>query len=113
MSNIYDTPSPVAKSSCVTYDSKCSPQTVELSITKKKYDAVTKDLFSRSAAPIHDVLEKLELQPEDIDEVVMVGGTSRMPKIRELVKEVLKKEKLNVEIDPDVTVAFGCAEVID
>ncbi|GMH91927.1 hypothetical protein TrVE_jg981 [Triparma verrucosa] len=113
MSNIYDTPSPVAKSSCVTYDSKCSPKTVELSITKRKYDAITEDLFSRSAAPIHDVLEKLELQPEDIDEVVMVGGTSRMPKIRELVKEVLKKEKLNVEIDPDVTVAFGCAEVID
>ena len=43
----------------------------------------------------------------------MVGGTTRMPHIRELVKQELGIEKLNVEIDPDLTVAYGAASVID
>tara|TARA_B110000305_G_C19048321_1_gene451473 strand:- start:313 stop:510 length:198 start_codon:yes stop_codon:yes gene_type:complete len=63
--------------------------------------------------PIRDVLHQLDMTERDIDEVVMVGGSSRLPKIREMVKAELKAEKLNIEIDPDITVAFGCASVID
>jgi molecular chaperone DnaK (HSP70) len=63
--------------------------------------------------PIQRLLKDLDLQKEEIDEVVMVGGTTRMPQIRELVRVELEKERLNTHIDPDLTVAYGAASVID
>ncbi len=63
--------------------------------------------------PIYSVLRKLDLKPDDIDEVVLVGGTTRMPLIRDLVKRALNVQSLNSHIDPDITVAYGAASVID
>ena len=86
---------------------------VELELSKTEFEIVVQPLFDRSMQPIRDVLHQLDMTERDIDEVVMVGGSSRLPKIREMVKAELKAEKLNIEIDPDITVAFGCASVID
>jgi molecular chaperone DnaK (HSP70) len=58
-------------------------------------------------------LGDLELKAKDIDEVVMVGGTTRMPKIRQMVQDELQISSLNTHIDPDLTVAVGAASVID
>lgn len=55
----------------------------------------------------------LDLKRDEIDEVVMVGGTTRMPQIRQMVQEELGVESLNTSIDPDLTVAYGAASVID
>ncbi|KAL7529333.1 hypothetical protein ACHAWF_002940 [Thalassiosira exigua] len=84
-----------------------------LSLTLAEYDRAVSDLYDRSVLPVRRLLEDLTLQREEIDEVVMVGGTTRMPQIRELVRVELGKERLNVEIDPDLTVAYGAASVID
>ena len=86
---------------------------VSLTITLDEYNKAVAPLLNRASQPIIDVLEELELTSEDIDEVVMVGGTSRMPQVRELVKKTLDKGSLNTSIDPDITVAYGCASVID
>lgn len=86
---------------------------VKLEMTKEQFDRSAQSLYERSRIPIRRVLDDLELRPDEIDEVVMVGGSSRMPAIRELVKEELQVSSLNTHIDPDITVAYGCASVID
>ena len=63
--------------------------------------------------PIRRILEDLNLETDEIDEVVMVGGTTRMPQIQDLVKKELDVKSLNTHIDPDLTVAYGAASVID
>ena len=70
-------------------------------------------LLELASEPVSAVLERLEIRPDDVDEVVMVGGTTRMPQVRDMVREVMGKGRLNVEIDPDLTVAWGCASIID
>lgn len=86
---------------------------VEFSLTLHEYDLAVRHLYQRSILPIQRLLKDLNLQKEEIDEVVMVGGTTRMPQIRELVRTELGKERLNTHIDPDLTVAYGAASVID
>ena len=86
---------------------------VSLGIKSKEYDNAVQTLYDRSILPVKRLLADLELKQEDIDEVVMVGGTTRMPQIRTLVREVLPSAQLNTHIDPDITVAYGAASVID
>jgi len=84
-------------------------------LTCHEYDEAVSDLYPRSITPIRNVLKDLDMTTEDIDEVVMVGGTTRMPQIRNLVKVEFKGvvESLNTDIDPDLTVAYGAASVVD
>jgi len=86
---------------------------VTLNLTLEEYDNAVSNLYERSVIPIQRLLKDMDLQKEEIDEVVMVGGTTRMPQIRELVRVELEKERLNTHIDPDLTVAYGAASVID
>ena len=97
-----------------TMDNFCSAlQPIQMSLTRKEFDKASSSLYKRSLTPIHGVLKSLDLAAEEIDEVVMVGGTTRMPMIRELVKKALNVQFLNTHIDPDITVAYGAASVID
>lgn len=86
---------------------------VTLTLTSREYDMVVQPLLQRSVIPIRTLLSDLGLQESDVDEVVMVGGTTRMPQIRALVKAALPSSEVNTHIDPDITVAYGAASVID
>lgn len=86
---------------------------VQLSLSIEDYNLACKSLFERSLQPIERLLNDLDLKSDEIDEVVMVGGTTRMPQIRQMVQESLGVESLNTSIDPDLTVAYGAASVID
>jgi len=121
-----DEPESVAEKTCYrlpSVDLENVPSTAEdlceaafqfnLSLTLEEYDLAVDKLYKRSLLPIQRLLKDLDLQKEEIDEVVMVGGTTRMPQIRELVRRELEKERLNTHIDPDLTVAYGAASVID
>lgn len=90
-----------------------SLEAITLTMTSQEYDSSCEPLYHRSVFPIRRILNDLDLTATDIDEVVMVGGTTRMPQIRKLVQEELKVDNLNTSIDPDLTVAFGAASVID
>mmetsp|Transcript_10535 Transcript_10535/g.23304 ORF Transcript_10535/g.23304 Transcript_10535/m.23304 type:complete len:733 (-) Transcript_10535:1773-3971(-) len=90
---------------------RLQPQTLEMTATE--YQTAVQPLLDRSSLPVRRLLQDLDLTEDDIDEVVMVGGTSRMPQIRDLVKKVLPSAALNTHIDPDITVAYGAASVID
>ena len=85
----------------------------DLELSLEDYNAAAKPLFDRSLVPITRLMDDLTLQADDIQEIVMVGGTTRMPQIRKLVAEALSSAQLNTHIDPDITVAYGAASVID
>mmetsp|Transcript_26105 Transcript_26105/g.77253 ORF Transcript_26105/g.77253 Transcript_26105/m.77253 type:complete len:581 (-) Transcript_26105:1626-3368(-) len=88
-------------------------QPVQLTLTSSEYDNAVGELYQKSMLPIRRLLADLNLETDEIDEVVMVGGTTRMPMIRELVRKELGVPSLNTHIDPDLTVAYGAASVID
>lgn len=82
-----------------------------LELSRTEYEEQCTTLFSRGLAPVSRLLDRLDLTVGDVDEVVMVGGMTRTPRVRELLKEHLGVDRLNVEIDPDVVVAYGAATV--
>ena len=84
-----------------------------LTLSLEDYNQAVQPLFDRSILPVTRLLDDLTLRPAEIDEIVMVGGTTRMPQIRALVSQAFSKSQLNTHIDPDITVAYGAASVID
>jgi molecular chaperone DnaK (HSP70) len=85
----------------------------QLSLSLNEFNSLAHPLLERSLLPIRRLMADLNLAPDDIDEVVMVGGTTRMPQIRNLVRQEFATARLNTHIDPDITVAYGAASVID
>jgi molecular chaperone DnaK (HSP70) len=92
-------------------DSCAGWQRAEVTVQRSEFEATCSDLFKRAVASVDRLLEGSGLEASDIDEAVLVGGTSRMPRVRSDLKQRLELDKLNTHIDPDVTVAFGAATV--
>lgn len=77
------------------------------SITRAKFEMICDDLFKRTIAPLDKALEDAKLSKSDIDQIVMVGGSTRIPKICKLVSEYFNGKDLNKSINPDECVAYG------
>lgn len=84
-----------------------------LSLSLEEYNEAARPLFERSIVPVTRLLNDLTLRHDEVDEIVMVGGTTRMPQIRALVRNEFSSAQMNTHIDPDLTVAYGAASVID
>lgn len=83
-------------------------------VTRSEFEHASADLFERTMKPIEAVLADQMMTPEDIDDVVLVGGASRTPKLRTLIQEFMGPEtRLHTDIDPDITVAYGAANILD
>lgn len=91
----------------VTADSS-GPKHLNMSLTRAKFEELTKDLLNRTIEPCKKALKDAKLNPSEIDEVILVGGSTRIPKIQEIVKEVFGKEP-NRSVNPDEVVALGAA----
>ncbi len=91
----------------ITADSS-GPKHMNLKLTRSKLEQLVEDLLQRSAGPCRQALADAGLKPGDIDEVVLVGGQTRMPAIQKLVKELFGKEP-NKSVNPDEVVAVGAA----
>uniref|UniRef100_H2Z066 Uncharacterized protein n=1 Tax=Ciona savignyi TaxID=51511 RepID=H2Z066_CIOSA len=78
-------------------------------LTRAKFEELNNDLFRSTIQPVKKVLEDADLTTKDVDEVVLVGGSTRIPKIQQLVKEYFKGKEPNRGINPDEAVAFGAA----
>ena len=81
-------------------------------MTINEFETECKPLFDRAMLPVYRLLKDLEMQKEEVDEVVLVGGSTRIPKVKKMLREYFEKE-LNDHIDPDVTVAYGAASIND
>lgn len=89
-----------------------SLETISFAVTRQDFEQGCDPLFARSIVPVERLLRDLEMNKADIDEVVLVGGSTRIPKVKEQLREYFDKP-LNDRIDPDVTVAYGAASVLD
>lgn len=85
------------------------PVNVELKISRAKFEELTKDLLERTRNPIKDVLTEAKLQANDVDEILLVGGSTRMPAVQKLVESMIPNKKPNRTINPDEVVAIGAA----
>lgn len=79
------------------------------SITRAKFENICDEFFVRCMAPIEQVLQDAKMSKSDINEIVLVGGTTRIPKIQQLLSEFFNGKKLNKSINPDEAVAYGAA----
>ena len=84
------------------------PKHLVKTLTRAKFEAMCDDLFQRSIEPCRKALADAHLNASDIDEVLLVGGSTRIPKVQELVKNFFGKEP-NKSVNPDEVVAIGAA----
>jgi molecular chaperone DnaK len=84
------------------------PKHLDLNITRAKFDDLTKDLVERTTRSVNQSLADAGLKASDIDEVILVGGSTRIPAIQELVRKLIGKEP-NRSVNPDEVVAVGAA----
>jgi L1 cell adhesion molecule like protein len=80
-----------------------------VNISRAKFENLCDSLFRRTIAPLEQVLRDAKMAKNEIHEVVMVGGSTRIPKIRELVSNFFNGKKLNDSVHPDEAVAYGAA----
>ena len=84
------------------------PKHLDKTITRAKFEELCKDLISRCQIPVDNALKDAQLNTSDIDEIVLVGGSTRIPAIQELVNKHIGKEP-NQSVNPDEVVAIGAA----
>lgn len=85
------------------------PVHLDEALSRAKFQDLTKDLLERTKKPFHDVISEAGIKVADIDHVVLVGGSTRMPAVSELVKELTGGKEPNKGVNPDEVVAVGAA----
>ncbi len=84
------------------------PKHLQIAITRAKFEELTDGLIDRCRKPVEQALSDAKLSPSEIDEVVLVGGSTRIPKVRQLVKDMFGKDP-HQGVNPDEVVAIGAA----
>lgn len=85
------------------------PVHLDEQLTRAKFQDLTKDLLERTKKPFHDVIKEAGIKLSDINHIVLVGGSTRMPAVYELVKELAGGKEPNKGVNPDEVVAVGAA----
>jgi len=78
-------------------------------LTRAKFESLCLDLFKKTMGPVKRALKDSRMSKSDIDEVVLVGGSTRIPKVQSLLSDLFNGKELNQEINPDEAVAYGAA----
>ena len=78
-------------------------------LTRAKFEELNMDLFRSTLVPVKKVLEDAEMKKTDIDEIILVGGSTRIPKVQQLVKEFFNGKEPSKGVNPDEAVAYGAA----
>jgi molecular chaperone DnaK len=84
------------------------PLHLEMRITRSLFESLTRDLVEMTRGPIEQALNDAKLSPQDIDEIILVGGMTRVPMVQRFIKEFFGKEP-NKSVNPDEAVAIGAA----
>jgi heat shock 70kDa protein 1/2/6/8 len=90
-------------------DALADGQDLNISLTRAKFEQLCEEDFKRCMAPVRQVLADSKVAKDQIHEIVMVGGSSRIPKIRQMVSDFFNGKKLNDSVHPDEAVAYGAA----
>jgi len=81
----------------------------DIEVTRNEFEEICKDLFEKCQNLIKKAMEEADVKPEEIDDVILVGGSTRIQKIKSILKNYFQKSKIHDEIDPDTIVALGAA----
>ena len=84
------------------------PKHLDYTLTRAEFESITKDLLDRCRKPVEQALRDANMSQGEIDEVILVGGSTRMPAVQELVKRMTGKQP-NMSVNPDEVVAMGAA----
>jgi L1 cell adhesion molecule like protein len=98
-----------ATQSQIEVDSLADGHDFQIALTRAKFENLCEAFFKRCIAPLDNLLKDAKMSKEDVNEIVMVGGSSRIPKIREMLTSYFNGKKLNDSVNPDEAVAFGAA----
>jgi len=98
-----------AASTSIEIDSLSNGNDFNTTLTRAKFENLCMDIFQRTMAPVEQVLMDAKMSKSDIDEIVLVGGSTRIPKIRELLSKFFNGKELCQHINPDEAVAYGAA----
>ena len=85
------------------------PKHMQMTLTRAKFEQLIGNLVEKCRKPVQDCLRDAKLSPEQIDEVVLVGGSTRVPMVQRVVKELFKGKEPNRSVNPDEVVAVGAA----
>ncbi|KAL6785610.1 BIP1 [Auxenochlorella protothecoides x Auxenochlorella symbiontica] len=78
-------------------------------LTRARFEELNADLFKKTMGPVRKALEDAGLKKEDIDEIVLVGGSTRIPKVQSMIKDYFNGKEPNKGVNPDEAVAYGAA----
>jgi L1 cell adhesion molecule like protein len=98
-----------ATQATVEVDSLAEGHDFQTVLTRAKFESMCESFFRRTVAPLDGLLRDAKLDKSQVHEIIMVGGSSRIPKIRELVSSYFNGKKLNDSVNPDEAVAYGAA----
>jgi L1 cell adhesion molecule like protein len=98
-----------AQQTTIDLDAIAEGEDLNITITRPKFEDLCRDLFEKCFPPIDDALKDAKLSKTDINEIVLVGGSTRIPKVVEMVKEYFDGKEVNKTINPDEAVALGAA----
>ncbi len=85
------------------------PKHLLVTVTRAKFESLCEPLFARLKGPCEQALKDAKVKPSDIGEVVLVGGSTRMPRVQEMAKQIFQTQELDKSINPDEVVAVGAA----
>ncbi|MEA2245838.1 MAG: molecular chaperone DnaK [Solirubrobacteraceae bacterium] len=85
------------------------PKHVNITLTRSKFEQLTEDLIERCRGPVEQALSDAKLTADDIDEVILVGGSTRIPAVQNLVRRLTGGKDPNMTVNPDEVVAIGAA----
>jgi len=85
-----------------------TPRNLDVALTKAKFEEITKDLFERTKKPVLDAMKDSKISKSDISDIILVGGSTRMPQVKKIVQDIFGKEP-KATVNPDEAVAAGAA----
>ncbi|MDJ0559526.1 MAG: Hsp70 family protein, partial [Microcystis sp. M53599_WE4] len=85
------------------------PKHLELEITRAKFEELTRELVEKTLEPVQQSLKDSELQPSDINRVILVGGSTRIPAVQQLISRFFSAGQIDRSVNPDEAVALGAA----
>ncbi|HET6247988.1 MAG TPA: molecular chaperone DnaK [Tepidisphaeraceae bacterium] len=85
------------------------PKHLQVNVTRSKFENLIEPLVEKCRKPVLDALKDAKLNPEQVDEVILVGGSTRVPMVSKLVKDLFKGKEPNRSVNPDEVVAIGAA----
>ena len=91
----------------ITADSE-GPKHLDMTVTRAKFDELTRELVEKTMVSVNQAIKDAKIKAKDIDEVILVGGSTRIPAVQEIVKKITNKEP-NRSVNPDEVVALGAA----